>query len=557
MFKHLRTLVLVASVVAAAVAVPSLAASSSRRPSQPRLSTSWVGQPTARCPSGPTCTEIYNWHEYYTGHDEPSVLFYSSHKGAGNDMTYKLDLPKDPPKPPPAGSANFQLHPAFWFGMAMCDTQSAPNPGGSKIGHNKPCRSDSDANIYTSNNPGSPRYIGLHPGTAFMEMQFYPPGWVKWPPGVSCNATKWCAALNIDSYSDNENTGVPNNSACLNSVGIEPVNFAFITKSGHAQAPANPVDATAATYTPNKRQDLFMRSGDHLRVVLHDTAHGLRIHIIDTSTGKSGSMTASPANGFAQVNYRPHASTCTATPYAFHPEYATSSPATRVPWAAHSYNIAYSDEIGHFEYCNKGYVYDGACYKSSRTDPDGVDSDDVGCFPASASLRFDVAGCLGTDWDFDGVPYKKVWPGSSTNQAVDHRLYPTPIRFSSPLISGRTNYSRVAFEADMPRIEQYTTPPCQRYTSDPHPTAGCTNPPRGAAFYPFFSTTGKGASCMWEEGGPHLPNTTNKFGGSSTAEFGTKAKGNLLLLPYPNNPYKLIRIYEDFRHILSSNPCKG
>jgi hypothetical protein len=43
------------------------------------------------------------------------------------------------------------------------------------------------------------------------------------------------------------------------------------------------------------------------------------------------------------------ASTCIQTPYAFHPMYATSSEHTRVPGAAHSYNVAFSDEIGHFE----------------------------------------------------------------------------------------------------------------------------------------------------------------------------------------------------------------
>ncbi len=540
-----------------AMVLPQLAGGASKRSPQPRERHSYTNGNKSRCPDGPLCTEINRWHGYYTGHDEPAVLFYSQKNGAGNDMTYKLDLPKDPVKPPQSGGTeNFQLHPAFWFGMAMCDTQSSPNPGGSRLGPPKPCPADSDSNIYTSNNPGNPKYIGLHPGTAFMEMQFYPPGWVPFQflGGVSCDATKWCAALNIDSYNNNDNTGVPNNSACLNTVGIEPVNFAFITKNGVAQAPANPVNSTAATYTPNPSKDLFMNPGDHLKVTMHDTSSGLRIDIQDLTTGQSGFMTASPSNGFAQVNYRPHASACTVTPYAFHPMYATSSAKTRVPWAAHSYNIAFSDEIGHFEYCNNGAVEpDGTCAQSNRSDPDGVDADDVFCLPASLSTRYPVSGCAGTDFDFDGTSYLKDWPGSSTkNSAV-----PTPIRFSSPLIGGKTNYSQAAFEADLPRIENFTTPPCQRFTTDPHPGAGCVNPPKGAKFYPFFSSTGKGTSCMWEEGGAHLPGVTNNYGGSSTTEFGTKAKGNLLQLVYPNNPYKIIKIYEDFRNILSSNPCKG
>ena len=42
--------------------------------------------------------------------------------------------------------------------------------------------------------------------------------------------------------------------------------------------------------------------------------------------------------------------------------YATSSEHTRVPWAAHSYNVAFSDEIGHFEYCDKANDH-GKCIK--------------------------------------------------------------------------------------------------------------------------------------------------------------------------------------------------
>ncbi len=66
----------------------------------------------------------------YVGHDEPSTLFYSNTPGSGNQMRYQLTLPKDPSlsvPTTPGKSYNFQLHPAFWFGMAMCDTQSYPN----------------------------------------------------------------------------------------------------------------------------------------------------------------------------------------------------------------------------------------------------------------------------------------------------------------------------------------------------------------------------------------------------------------------------------------------
>ena len=174
------------------------------------------------------CTEVnnpvsYNGYSYPSGHDEPSLLFYSNAPGSGNSDLYHLTLPNDPPTPPndnaTGGTWNFQLHPAFWFGMAMCDDQSAPNVGGSAVaGPQIPCTPDSDKNIFASTNPNSAKYMGKTPGTAFMEMQFYPPGWGNVGTGVSCgpNNTQWCAALNIDSFSSNSNTGVVNNDDCLN-----------------------------------------------------------------------------------------------------------------------------------------------------------------------------------------------------------------------------------------------------------------------------------------------------------------------------------------------------
>ena len=126
-------------------------------------------------------------------HGEPSALLYSHRCGSGNDNYYLLRLPKDPPTLPnqqgTGGAFNFQLHPAFWFGMAMCDNQSFPE-------YTPRCVPDSDRNIATSTGPSPPGYIGKHPGAAYMDMQFYPRGWVPWPEGNSCDAAQWCAALN-------------------------------------------------------------------------------------------------------------------------------------------------------------------------------------------------------------------------------------------------------------------------------------------------------------------------------------------------------------------------
>jgi len=52
-------------------------------------------------------------------------------------------------------------------------------------------------------------------------------------------------------------------------------------------------------------------------------------------------------------NPNSHAATCTATPIAVHPEFSRSTPMTRNVNAAHTCNIAFADEIGHFEFCAK------------------------------------------------------------------------------------------------------------------------------------------------------------------------------------------------------------
>ena len=494
----------------------------------------------------PICAEAVDALGYegaYTGHDEPSLLFYSDTPGAGNNQQYRMVVPQDPPILPTqdgtGGTFNFQDRIAFWFGMDLCDNQSAP-----EFTH-APCTPSSDTNIFDGADPTQANYIGHHPGTAFLELQFYPPGWAPFLNAISCDATQWCAAMAIFSFNRNQNTFVDNNAACLNTVGLEPANFAFITTSGVPQAPPGPLDLTAGSFTPDPSKDLFMGAGDRLNISIHDSSAGLVTEIRDLTSGGSGSMTASVANGFAQVNYEPTAATCTETPYAFHPMYATSSEHTRVPWAAHSYNVAFSDEIGHWEYCNHANVK-GVCVNPGVTE-NKKDADDTQCFNADASLRIAIGGCFATDNDFDGVSYQTTWPGSLSDARLDAARNPGSIRFTSPTFNGGLNYSRVAFEADLPRIEAADFGGiCDRNTG-----VGCVNPPPGSNFYPFYSTRNNpSVGCFWQLGGGHIPGTTNTFGGSSAAEFGP-----LLFLDYPGPGFTPIHRTNDFRQVLSSNPC--
>jgi len=471
-----------------------------------------------------------NVFDHYVGHDEPSLLFYSNTPGSGNQMQYTVTLPHEPPPSHPLSrSYNFELNGALWFGMALCDTQSYPEQIST-------CTPDSDSNIV------DPTTSPNHPGSAFLELQFYPPGWVPWPTWAvavgasSCDPTKWCAAMNVFSLLEDPVHGTVQNDTCAAKVGIETFEFAFVTKNGKSHAPANPLDATLATYTPNKHQDLFMSTGDQVTVRLHDTADGVQAQLNDLTSGDSGSMTASPANGFAQFQYDPNPGTsCTAIPYAFHPMYSTSSEQTRVIWAAHSYNIAFSDEIGHFQYCNGvdvpatpfGVDQSGnpiTCPSGNTEElganqeaTEGAGEDDF-CFPASEALKYHVQGCTDTNSGFDGVSYEPVWPDGNTN------LHPSPFRFTSPLFGSGYNqtYDRTAFEADLPATEAGQG--CSRSTGNHCTLIPLTDEGVAADFYPFFTTHSLGGVCNWQFGN-NVPGDISNFGGN--AQY-----GSLVFEPY-------------------------
>ena len=513
------------------------------------------------CAYSASCAEVANPSEVfgseYVGHDEPAAAFYSNIPGSGNHMTYSVRLPHDPsPANPntPGKSFQFELNGALWFGMALCATESYPEQVST-------CTPDSDSNIV------DPAVSPNHAGTAFMELQFYPPGWVPWPTwqvavgASSCDPTRWCAAINIFSLAENPVTGQLLNPTCRAVTGTEYVNFAFLTRNGRTTAPANPVQSTTATFTPDPANDLFMRSGDNLRVSLRDTPHGLQAAVNDLTSGQTGSMTTSAANGFGQVQFAPTGTSCNNIPYDFHPMYSTSSEQTRTIWAAHTTNISFTDEIGHFENCNGpnpipatpfGVDASGNPITCPTGDTEGfgsgtsaTDGDDNFCFPASEALRIHVSGCTDTNTGFDSLPYQPVWPDG------DRALHPQPFLFSSPLTGpgDSLNYSRVAFEADLPRIEGGQ---CRRAG------VGCqllptTDKGTPTAFYPFFSAfqngidDEQGNGCMWAFGN-HLRGA-NDFG--RNAQYGLPLQSTYLKL---GGGGSTVQFFNDFRQVMP-NPC--
>jgi hypothetical protein len=475
------------------------------------------------------CTEVADpqsvFGNYYVGHDEPSVEFYSNVPGSGNHMQYQLTIPSEPTGAfSQTNGYNFELHPAFWFGVAMCDTQSYPE-------QSSKCMPDSDSNIVDPANG-----FTKAPGAAFEELQFYPPGWIPQFAGSSCDPTKWCVALNIDSLSQNPINGKTLNAACQSQLlgGVEYINFAFLTLDGKPLGPPNPLDFNPSTsgdptFDPaNGSHDgadtLFLNQGDQVSVTLTDTSSGLAATVVDHTTNQTGTMVASAANGFGQIKFQPGGHSCQELPYDFHPMYSTSSPATRVLWAAHSYNVAFSDEIGHFDFCTAIDANTGTCngMEGVPGDQENADGDDAACFSGVSSLLYPANGCASTNAPgFDGVPYQRsYWPNRSSLTAPS--TTPTPIRFGAPLSGNAfsTPYGQFAFEADLPRIEAADLGgACQRFLSLPNAGANCVNPPNSddgtAAFYPYYTQL---SDCSFVLGANF--GTGNNFGGSSTTEFG-------------------------------------
>jgi hypothetical protein len=373
--------------------------------------------------------------------------------------------------------------------------------------------------------------------------------------------------MTIDSLSLDQNhtsptstdpSGQTNNADCNDFVlgGEEPINWAYVTKSGQSQAPANPFftgrleNPNFAAVNPNNAKDLFMNPGDRIRIHMHDTPAGFRVDMLDLTTGQSGSMTASVANGFGHILFQPNSSTCHEAPYAFHPEYSTANPRGN-SWSIHTYNVAMSDEIGHFENC-LAIDNENNCTKPGSQDAGGLDEDDGNnfCVPGTDSTLVMIDGCFFDDEDWDGQSYRLDWPGTNPNPFIDRQLHPTPVMFTSPTTrNGRINYSTSAFETDLPALEtedaQFNPPFCDQDTG-----ANCVNPPNGAQFYPFYSTTFDHGTCAWQEGGKFIPGTINRFGGSSTAEY-----GGLLRVLFPEPGFTTSNPISDFNSGDMRNPC--
>ena len=457
---------------------------------------------------------------HYIGHDEPSVRFLSSVRGSGNNMSITERLPADPAAKPTVAHPGkdvthwFELSVAPWISTTVCDPQSAPL---------LPCTPRSDANAPRGSFPGG--------GAAFVELQFYPPGFAPFVDSISCDNKHWCSALTIDSLECSGNGSGPCNAQC-----IEPVNFGFIQTNGVPTGPPSPQRSNLATVTPNSRT-LRMNPGDKITVRMFDVkipgGRALEARETDHTTGQTGFMIASAANGFMNTN----PFDCTGTRFNFQQEYSTARAQNIIPWGIGPYMFNDQFEIGHFEPCTAvrgkakislgGGVTDTyfkhciGPYETAKDTGGKFEPDDSPCYRAGdthggtappnlvtgCDVFFDAIG----DLDYDGTPYYRDWPNS-----VAAGRFPAPFLQQQPVTTGGRRYPRFQFMTDASATEFNTS--CDLETG-----TGCVMPPKGPGhFYPFFTKARVGGRCVWEFGNMHNGRT---FGGN--AQYGTVRPGTL------------------------------
>jgi hypothetical protein len=448
-------------------------------------------------------------NDHYIGHDEPSVRFISPQPGSGADTRFTERLPVEPKALPTVRhpgrdvTHTFELTIAPWFSTDVCDPNSAPQ---------RPCTPQSDANAPHGSYPGA--------GAAFVELQFYPPGFAPFSDNISCDNTHWCSALTIDSL---ECAGSGFQPDPCNPDCTEPVNFAFIQTNGVPAGPPSPQLSDETTFTPDSRT-LLMRPGDVITVHMFNAkipgGHALEARETDLTTGQSGFMIASAANGFMTTSM----ADCSGTPFNFQPEYSSARAQNVIPWGFGPYMINSQFEIGHFEPCTSlsGLVTGSGdpfylnClgpYETTAENP-GLEPDDAPCYPfgdthggtAAPNL---VTGCpvfndaVG-DLDYDGTPYYPDWPDSVTPDRFPStflQLQPTTVRgHRYPEIQFTTNNSATQLNTN-----------CSPITG-----ANCVLPPPGPGnFYPYWTQARVGGLCVWEFGNMRNGNT---FGGD--AQYG-------------------------------------
>ena len=208
-------------------------------------------------------------------------------------------------------------------------------------------------------------------------------------------------------------------------------------RSGVPHAPPARSTRRSRRSRPNPATDLFMNSGDdaddrHPRL----RCRARRSIVHDLTTGQTGLD-----DGERRQRVRPDQLTSRAPRRA--PRRRTrstrctrpraSTPAFRGPHTR--YNVAFSDEIGHFEYCSAVVGRRVAPAPSNNEATPRRRRQRAASAPAFSTL-VQIGGCIATDNDFDGTSYQTGLAGTRPNRGQDTKYHPSSILFTSPLFNG-------------------------------------------------------------------------------------------------------------------------
>ena len=258
----------------------------------------------------------------YIGHDEPDATYLSSAPGSGNNVSWNLKLGKDPAAVPtgtnPAHDVShwFELSPAPWLSMDMCDANSYPQ---------LPCTPESDSNAPACSNGNNcnPR---SYPGGGSRSWRCSSIRRATLP-----GSTRRAAMPRIGARRSRSTVlSAPRRFAQCNVNCEEPVNFAFIQRDGVPAGPPAPQNGTVASFVPNK-ETLLMNQGDHVAVHMSDApAPGAdrRSKCVSKTRRPDRRLDAGLGrNGFENTSIVD----CSGTPFNFEPEYSPPRRGTSPP----------------------------------------------------------------------------------------------------------------------------------------------------------------------------------------------------------------------------------
>ena len=233
--------------------------------------------------------------------------------GSGNNVTYQMVLPKDPPTTAAAGrQRRHRQLPAASDVLARHGHVRQPGlaePGRSGADRPRDRARASRTATPTSTRARTPRArttSALAPARPTRRCSSTRRAGSPGRPASAARPTQYCAALNIDTFSENDEHR-PVQQHRVPEHGRPGAGELRVPHQERQGDRAGQPGRTPSTSCPNLKRDLLMNPGDNITVHLFDTANGLRVVITDHTTHTNGSMTASTANGFGNVLFDPNA----------------------------------------------------------------------------------------------------------------------------------------------------------------------------------------------------------------------------------------------------------